>query len=166
MSFRGHASKSWSTTQHCIAMSSGEAELYAFLKVAAQAKCLMSMLMDFGKIASAPVCTDASAAIGMAHRQGLGKTRHLDVQYLWVQAEVAGGRLAVKNIGTTENPADIFTKALSRDVMVYHLSELGFTLDASRAKKAPALNGISFPGRCTLRTACPEGRCGKHGLCE
>ena len=38
----------------------------------------------------------------MGHSQGLGKTRHVDVQYLWIQAEVAEGRLAVKKVGTMD----------------------------------------------------------------
>ena len=164
MKFGGHVIKSWSTTQHCIAMSSGEAELYALVKGAAQTRGLMSMLADFGRVVTAEVCTDASAAIGMAHRQGLGKTRHVDVQYLWIQAEVAEGRLAVKKVGTKDNLADIFTKALSRDVLEYHLHGLGFKVDASRAMKAPKLHGLSFPGRRTLSDACAEGKCGKHCL--
>ena len=74
-------------------MSFAEAELCALEKGAAQAKGLMSMLMVFGMAATARVCADAVAAAGMAHRQGVGKTRHLDVQCLWMQAEVAEGRL-------------------------------------------------------------------------
>ena len=66
MKFGGHVIKSWSMTQHCIAMSSGEAELYVLVKGAAQTKGLMSMLTDFGRAVTAEVCMDASAAIGGA----------------------------------------------------------------------------------------------------
>ena len=34
------------------------------------------------------ICTDASAALGVAHRQGLEKIRHIDVQHLWIQEKV------------------------------------------------------------------------------
>ena len=96
MSLGAHTIKTWSSTQHCIAMSSGEAELYALVKGAAHTKGLMSMMADYGISITGTVCTDATAAIGMAHRQGLGKTRHIDVQYLWIQQEIAEGRLALE----------------------------------------------------------------------
>ena len=80
----GHLIKSWSSTQPVIALSSGEAELYALVKGASQATGLMSMLFDYGLELGARVCIDSSAALGIAHRVGLGKTRHIDVQYLWI----------------------------------------------------------------------------------
>ena len=33
---------------------------------------------------------DAKAAVGIIGRQGLGKVRHLDVSFLWLQAAVRG----------------------------------------------------------------------------
>ena len=39
--------------------------------------------------------TDSSAAKGMANRKGLGKVRHIEVSQLWVQQEVAAGRVKV-----------------------------------------------------------------------
>ena len=54
-----------------IALSSGEDELYAY--------GILSML---GLEMGCTVCTDASAAIGIVHRQGLGKTRRIEVQHL------------------------------------------------------------------------------------
>ena len=65
-----HLIKSWSSTQQVIALSSGEAELYGMLKGATQTKGLISMMADFGEEnVVATVCSDASAAIGLAHRQ-------------------------------------------------------------------------------------------------
>ena len=52
--------------------------------------------------------------MGISFRRGLGRTRHSDVQYLWIQEEVAEGRLKVDKVGTTENSADILTKAVGR----------------------------------------------------
>ena len=49
---------------------------------------LMSLLQDFGVAVSATVHTDASAAIGIVRRAGLGKLRHLNVRYLWLQDKV------------------------------------------------------------------------------
>ena len=140
MCLGSHMIKSWSTTQQVIAMSSGEAELYAMVKGASQTKCLMSMMLDYGLEVDAKVCSDVSAAIGIAHRRGLGKTRHSQVQYLWVQNEVAEGRRLVKKIGTDDNPADLLTKALAQDKAEKHLEALDINLKKSRARSAPTLS--------------------------
>jgi len=134
-----HMIKSWSSTQQVIAMSSGEAELYAMVKGAAQTKGLISMIHDYGMNFEGCICSDASAAIGIVHRQGLGKTRHIQVQYLWMQAEVGDGRMKVQKIHTDANPADLMTKSLSHDKMTTHLECLHFDVGATRAKSAPEL---------------------------
>ena len=67
-------------------MSSGEAELYALVKGAVQTKYAISLAMDFGIELDGHVKTDSNATIGITHRSGLGgRTRHVQVQYLWVQ---------------------------------------------------------------------------------
>ena len=109
-----HLIKSWSSTQPVIALSSGEAELYALVKAAAQAKGLCSLLADFGFESQISVHTDSIAAIGIVHRRGLGKTRHIEVQYLWVQDNVNRKAMKVEKIGTKENPADMLIKGLKR----------------------------------------------------
>jgi len=139
-----HMIKSWSTTQQTIAMSSGEAELYAMVKGAAQTKGLISMINDYGFRFDACVCSDASAAIGIVHRQGLGKTRHIQVQYLWMQAEVADGRMKVQKVRTDDNPADLMTKSLSNETMSRHLHDLSFCVDTTRAKSAARLQSVPF----------------------
>ena len=80
--------KSWSSTQAVIALSSGEAELYALVKAAAQAKGLTSLLWDYGHHVDTTVHTDSTAALGIVHRKGLGKTTHIEGQYFWVQEKV------------------------------------------------------------------------------
>jgi hypothetical protein len=143
-----HLIKSWCTTQQVIATSSGEAELYALVKGAYQTKGLISMLVDMGHTLDGKVCTDASAAIGIVHRRGLGKVKHLDVQHLWVQQEVHEGRIGIEKVGTLVNPADLFTKALCTDTIARHLKALGFTVDAGRASTAPTLvQNVYFPAK-------------------
>ena len=99
--------KSWSSGQSTIALSSGEAELYALTKVAAQMLGLISMAADFGKATSAKVHTDSTAALGMVFRSGLGRTRHVRVQYLWIQQKVQDKEFVVENLDTKENVARI-----------------------------------------------------------
>ena len=102
--------------QTAIALLSGEAELCALVNGAAQSYGIMAMLADFGLEVSCAVCTDASTAIGMVHRQGLGKTKHIDAQYLWIQKDVLEGKLGVVKVGTDANPADLMAKYLRAEV--------------------------------------------------
>jgi hypothetical protein len=135
--------KTWSSTQQVIATSSGEAELYALTKGAAQLKGFMAMMCDFGILVEGVAVTDATAAIGIVHRQGLGKLRHIDVQYLWVQLEVSEGRLRVDKIGTTDNPADLLTKALNAETVEKHMNKLGIETHAECAETALKLANLA-----------------------
>ena len=112
-----HTIKTWSTTQATVALSSGEAELFSLVKGACISLGLISLANDFGIDLGATLHTDASAAVGMVGRQGLGKLRHLNVQYLWIQDRIKSEELKVLKVPGTDNPADLFTKHLSRELM-------------------------------------------------
>ena len=62
--------------------------------------------MDF----SGKVYVDSSAAIGVAHRRGNGKLRHVRVGLLWIQEQVEDGTVDVVKVAGEENPADLMTK--------------------------------------------------------
>ena len=89
-----------------MALSSVEAELYALTKGAAQGLGLMTMLADFGTAVECTVHTDASAAIGIVRRAGLGKLRHLNVRYLRLQDQVKAEALGLEKVAGADNPAD------------------------------------------------------------
>ena len=86
------------------------------LKGAGQTRGIMAMMIVFGFMVECVVCTDALAAIFMVHRQGLGKVRHIDLQYLWLQKDVLEGKLGVVKIGASANPVDLMTKYLRSEV--------------------------------------------------
>ena len=58
------------------------------VKGASQTLGMISIAGDLGYHLSGRVRSDASAALGIVNRQGLGKLRHINVQYLWLQAKV------------------------------------------------------------------------------
>ena len=93
MRLGAHTIKSWSKTQTLLALSSGESEFYAALKAAAEGLGLLSMMKDFGYLLKGEVYGDASAALGIIHRKGLGRTRHIDTGLLWIQQTAAEKRL-------------------------------------------------------------------------
>ena len=75
------------------------------------------------------VKSDASAAIGIANRVGLGKVRHIEVNQLWLHEKVAKGVIKVIKVGTDDNLADALTKAVSAESMMKHLTGIGIFLD-------------------------------------
>ena len=138
-----HCLKTWSSTQAVVALSSAEAELYALVKGSSQGLGMISLLNDLGVAVSAKVHTDASAAIGIVSRQGLGKLRHIRVQYLWIQDKVRGGDIEVTKILGTKNPADLMTKHLAALDMLKHMEDMSMTTSVDRASSAPTLNSCN-----------------------
>ena len=88
-----HLFKGWAKTQSLIALSSAESELYATLRAASETLGMMSMARDMGYRLKGQILGDANAALGIIHRKGLGKTRHIDTSCLWVQQIAAKQKL-------------------------------------------------------------------------
>ena len=135
----GVAVRAWSSNQNVIALSSGEAEYYAALKGASSALGFQSMLRDLGIHASITLYTDSSAARGIIHRAGLGKLRHLETGYLWLQSAVKAKKLQVRKVLGTENPADLLTKHLSSSDMWKNLEKLHMSPEDGRTKAVPLI---------------------------
>ena len=66
-----HMIKSWSTTQSVIALSAGEAELYALNKASATTMGLKSLPAVIGVDFGIEVITDGTTGKAMATRKGL-----------------------------------------------------------------------------------------------
>ena len=112
-----HCLKTGSSTQTTIAMSSGEAELYAVVRGASEGLGLQALADDLGVTRAVRIWTDSAAAKGMVSRTGAGRQRHLEVKYLWVQQACREERFAVRNVAGERNPADLLTKPLSGEVV-------------------------------------------------
>ena len=110
----GTCIKSWSRSQKSRALSSAEAEYYAMLGGAAEALGLQALALDLGWSLKVRIHTDSKAGKGMASRRGLGKTRHVEVKYLWLQQAVRTKRLVLAKIWGKINPADHLTKPQTR----------------------------------------------------
>ena len=137
--FGGTTVRGWSTTQSVIALSSGEAEYYAALKGASVALGFQSMLADLGIVAKITLYSDSSAARVIIHRAGLGKLRHLETGYLWLQAAVKAKRLQVRKVLGSVNPADLFTKHLAAAEMWKHLETLQISVEEGKTEAVPAI---------------------------
>ena len=135
-----HTIKTWSTTQAVIALSSGEAELYALTRGATNAIGMVSLMADFGIDVHLKIHTDSSAAIGIVSRQGVGKLRHVRVQYLWIQSRVQDGELSIHKVAGKENPADLLTKNVTTAEADKYLEALCIERSTDRAAIAPTLS--------------------------
>ena len=84
---------------------------------------------------------DASAAIGIIKRYGLGKTRHISTALLWVQEKWSKGQVVYDKVSGVDNTADLLTKHVSLELIDRHCralncefseghDSLGYSLDA------------------------------------
>ena len=62
---------------------------------------------------------DASSAIAIATRSGVGSVRHLAARYLWVQREVESNSFSVEKVAGPRNPADLGTKHVDVKVLEF-----------------------------------------------
>ena len=63
------------------------------------------------------VIQDSTAAKGTASRAGIGRIKHLDVGWCWIQQTVESGKIKLMKICGTVNPADFLTKPKSAKEM-------------------------------------------------
>ena len=130
--------KGWSRTQSLIALSSGESELAAVAKAAAEGLGMKSVLNDFSHPVSIEIHSDATAAIGICKRQGLGRVRHLATADLWLQQRVKARELLLFKVPGKDNPADVFTKHKSLPEIMRFMSMMGIRPRQGRPKLAPS----------------------------
>ena len=134
--------KHWSKTQSTIALSSGEAELAGIAAGIAQGLGMQALANDMRWPLKLRVHSDATAAIGISKRRGLGKIRHLNCCDLWVQERIRNGDLELLKVLGTENPADCFTKYLDRGALDKAIAKMNLEFRDGRPASAPATMGI------------------------
>ena len=134
-----HLIKHWSTTQVTVALSSAEAELTGISKGAAQGLGLQTIASDLGIPLKLTVLTDATAAIGICRRRGLGKVRHLATADLWMQDRIRKGDFRLVKVAGADNPADMLTKHVDKPLLLKHTAALGLSYEDGRAASAPAI---------------------------
>ena len=133
----GHAVKHWSSTQKTLSLSSGESELSGILKGTSEALGLRSLAEDLGITAEVKVRTDASAAVGICRRCGIGKVRHLAVGQLWVQERLRAGEFELHKHPGTHNAGDLLTKHVPAALIERHTEAMGLGFVEGRPEMAP-----------------------------
>ena len=126
-----------------LALSSGESELAAVDRAATEGLGLQSNLSDFDLCGHVAIKSDATAAIEMGHRLGLGKVRHLAVGDLWIQHHVPAGKIRVSKMSRLENPSDAQTKYLGSEPLLRHTCRSRIVIDHRSWTRRPALQSAT-----------------------
>ena len=122
--------------QSTIALSSCEAEFYAAVKALAFGLFLREILRDWGFIGTdLELFTDSSSAKSFMERRGLGKNRHVQTKYLWIQERLSLGDFQLKKVSTHVNLGDLMTKPLGGAAMRGHLRRMNLRTDGQKSDK-------------------------------
>ena len=97
------------------------------------------MTEDFGDTMEAYLYADASAAIEVANREGLGRIRHVDTQSLCLQQALRKRRLGLGKVLGTENPSDLMTKHVNSKLLGEHVRSMGCEFVDGGAELAPQI---------------------------
>ena len=106
-----------SNRQHCITMSSTEAELVALANLAIELIHVRELLEFVGHVHVGPVdvSTDNKGAYDLCHRfTSSANSRHIDRKLFKIRELRGSGAVNVKIIPTDDNEADLYTKILKR----------------------------------------------------
>ena len=134
-----HVIKSWSSNQSVIALSTGEAELYAINKSAATGMGGQSIMNDLETKLDLRVFTDATTGKSLASRRGLCKVRHIAVNELWIQHHVHEKMITLVKIKNKFNPSDLLTKHLTKAEVQQIMEHLQHRYEQGRSAAAPKL---------------------------
>ena len=120
-----HTVKASSGLQPTIGLSVGEAEYYGVVKGTRIGMQMQSMMKDWNISLDLEVYTDSNSAIGTTSRKGLGKMKHVQTWYLWIQERLASGCFKLLKVGTKHNVSDVCTKAVTANEMDKHMKSTG-----------------------------------------
>ena len=123
--------KAFARQQTLVALSSAEAELIALTEGAKEAVGLVALVQHVYGVARTchdplAVYSDSQAAINIGSMHGLlRRVRHVDLRVCWIQSAIQDKMisLSLSWVPGTQNPADMFTKALTKPQV--HLDRIG-----------------------------------------
>ena len=138
-----HLVRTYFKSQATIAKSSAESELHALVRASAEGLGIATLLSDFGMSnPKVSIGMDATAAIGIAQRSGLNKVRHVEVDVLWLQEQLARRILPIAKIPGPQNPSDLCTKNVGVALVEQYLKQLSLEFEDGRAAVAQQLHAV------------------------
>lgn len=137
--YNGACLKLWSSMQAARAWPSGEAEYHVAFEVLAFVPGFERVAQDLGRKVAIQLCIESVAALWIIRRRGLGKVRHIDTGYLWLQDMVAAKRLQVRKAKGTANPFGLGAKHLESEDIDSYLRTSLFIVEADRFRAVPGI---------------------------
>jgi hypothetical protein len=116
-----------SKSQHCISLSSSEAEMYALTEAIKEVPFLVQLLLFIGVKVKLPVQVkvDNMGAIYMSENSTpSARTRHADIRQKFTADLQDKGLIKVDFVKSEDNTSDILTKNVSVDLFKYHTQHL------------------------------------------
>ena len=118
-----------------VCLSTTEAEYIAATEAGKEMIWLKRLLQELGlNQMEYIVYCDSQSAIDLSKNSMYhARTKHINVRYYWICEQVESELLRVKNIDTSENPADVLTKITKRKVRVMQRT-CGYELSLKKLK--------------------------------
>ena len=117
----------WSSRrQKSVSISTYQAEIYGLSETIREAIWVRRLLKDFGfKVGTLPIYGDNQASILSAYNPSSHQTsKHIDTRKNFNEEKVTKKLVKLEDISTTENIADLFTKALDKNKLTYFRNKL------------------------------------------
>jgi len=119
-----------SLRQQCVSLSSVESEYVALAEAAKDAIWLRTAILAYEQTSPDTVDIvlkgDNQGALALAQNPGWHRrTKHIDIRYHFIRWQVEDGAIKLKYVGTSDQVADIFTKATPTPTLVKHRAALG-----------------------------------------
>ena len=120
---------SWaSSKQRTVALSSVEAEYMALTESAKQAMWTLQILENLKFDVDLPfsIYSDSEGARAISENNVFHKrTKHIEIRYHFIREKIQNKTIQVKEVQSSNNVADIFTKALPESTHMRHVHALG-----------------------------------------
>ena len=110
--------------------------MYGLLKCVPEILGVKSAVFDFCILVGGVIKSDASAALGIIQREGLGKLRHIDTSFLYIQQINVDKVLRFEKTSGDSNPSDICTKRLAGPKIMKFIERMSMEFIDGRASVA------------------------------
>ena len=122
--YGGHLWDAFSVSQAVNALSSGESEFYATGSVMARGLLAKHFMEETGRTVKLEVGSDSTVGRGICQRHGVGKVRHLENKYIWLQEVLKRKHATIVKVGTLDMVADMLTKYVEAEAIKKHCASL------------------------------------------
>jgi len=149
----------WAKKQRSIALSSWESELFAAITVGTRCLGINAELADLGRDRPIVLATDSQSVIDHYRRRGHASgSKHVGLRGLWLQEATTQRTLAMEKVHTSQNPADVCTKALPWEKIrvLCDLAGIHLCLYEDSLRGDPANWSLAALGRASILSGSTE----------